>query len=124
LVAPFYAGPRHMDVPGQILRLSGFSADIAGYFFGVLAPAYDLRPRLPEITVPTLVIVGQYDWVCPPVASRTLASEIPHADLVEIAEAGHFGFSGEPQAFQDAVRAFLAPQGTRGFAAHRLGGRG
>jgi proline iminopeptidase len=108
LVAPFYAGPRHTDVPGQILPLSGFSADIAAHFFGVLAPAYDLRPRLPEISVPTLAIVGKYDWVCPPVASRTLASEIPHTDLVEIAEAGHFAFSEEPQAFQHAVRAFLA----------------
>jgi proline iminopeptidase len=113
LVAPYYAGPRHTEVPGQLMRLSGFSADIAGYFFGVLAPAYDLRPRLAEISVPTLVIVGRYDWVCPPVGSRTLASEIPHADLAEIAEAGHFVFSEEPQAFQDAVQAFLASTATQ-----------
>ncbi|WP_346115167.1 hypothetical protein [Nonomuraea maheshkhaliensis] len=32
----------------------------------------------------------------------------PDAKPVEVAEAGHFVFSEEPRAFQDAVRAFLA----------------
>jgi len=95
-------------VPGQILPLSGFSPEIARYFFSALAPSYDLRPRLQEIGVPALVIVGCYDWVCPPAASRLLATEIPGAHLTEIAQAGHFAFSEEPQAFQHAVRAFLA----------------
>ena len=44
-----------------------------------------------------------------PTGGRVLASAIPHARLVEIADAGHFPFfSEEPAAFQDAVRAFLA----------------
>lgn len=107
LVAPYYAGPRHTDVPGPIMQLSGFAREVAGYFFGVLAAEYDLRPRLPEITVPTLVAVGSYDWVCPPVASRALAAGIPEARLVEFPEAGHFAFSEVPQAFQEEVRAFL-----------------
>lgn len=107
LVAPYYAGPDHMAVPGRLMSLSGFSGDVASYFFGVLAPRYDLRPQLKDISVPTLVIVGKYDWVCPPVNSRTLAARIPNAALVEIPSAGHFGFSEEPEAFGDAVRGFL-----------------
>lgn len=107
-VAPYYAADRHTHVPGQLLALSGFAPDIAGHFFAVLAPAYDLRPRLPEISVPTLVVVGRQDWVCPPVASRTLAAGIPNAQLVEVADAGHFVFSEEPAAFQAAVRSYLA----------------
>ncbi|MEU4235468.1 alpha/beta hydrolase [Nonomuraea sp. NPDC026600] len=108
LVFPFYAGPRHTGIPQRIMRLSDVSLDVAAYFFRTLAPTYDLRPRLPEISVPTLAIVGRYDWVCPPAAARLLAAQIPGAHLVEIADAGHFVFSEEPQAFQDAVRAFLA----------------
>lgn len=107
LVAPYYAGPRHMDVPGRLLALSDFAADVAQYFFGVLAPGYDLRPQLSDISVPTLVIVGGYDWVCPPIASRILAARIPDAVLMEFPEAGHFVFSEEPPAFLDAVRDFL-----------------
>lgn len=107
LVAPYYAGPEHTEVPGQLMSLSGFTDDVARYFFGVLAPRYDLRPHLKDISAPTLVIVGRYDWVCPPVGSRILAAGIPNAQLVEIPEAGHFGFSEEPRAFGDAVRDFL-----------------
>lgn len=109
LVAPAYGGPRHTDVPGRLLPLSGFRPDVAGHFFTRLAAAYDVRPRLPEIAAPTLVVTGRYDWVCPPAASRLMAAAMPHARLVEITEAGHFPFAEEPEAFQDAIRAFLAP---------------
>ena len=107
LVGPFYAGPQHMDVPGRLMSLTGFSGDVARYFFTELAPRFDVRPQLGDIIVPTQAIVGQYDWVCPPVASRTLVAGIPGARLVEIPEAGHFPFSEEPDAFLDAVREFL-----------------
>jgi proline iminopeptidase len=66
-----------------------------------------VRERLPEIAAPTLVIVGREDWVCPPVASRILASSIPGAELVEIPGAGHFPFSEEPDAFRRSTTAFL-----------------
>jgi proline iminopeptidase len=89
------------------MPLSGFADDVASYFFGVLAPHYDLRPRLKDISVPTLVIVGRYDWICPPAASRILAAGIPNALLTEIPAAGHFSFSEEPRAFCDTVRDLL-----------------
>jgi proline iminopeptidase len=108
LVAPYYAGPTHIDVPGQILPLSTLATDVASHFFGALAGSYDLRPHLAEITAPTLVLFGRHDWVCPPAASRTLATTIPAARLVEIESAGHFPFAEEPDSFQTAVREFLA----------------
>jgi proline iminopeptidase len=83
LVLPYYAGPQHMDVPGRLMSLSGFSADVAAYFFGVLAPGYDLRPHLKDVSARTLVITGHYDWVCPPVVSRILTTQIPGAVLTE-----------------------------------------
>lgn len=107
LVGPFYAGPQHMEIPGHLLSLSGFSGDIARHFFTELAPRFDLRPRLADIHVPTQVIVGQHDWVCPPAASRALAHGIPDARLHEIAGAGHFPFSEEPDAFIAAARELL-----------------
>jgi proline iminopeptidase len=107
LVAPVYAGPKHLDVPGRLFALSGFEPAVAGHFFPTLAAAYDVRDRLPEIAVPTLVVVGGEDWVCPPVASRILAAAVPSARLVEIADAGHFPFSEEPAEFARAVTTFL-----------------
>lgn len=107
LVAPAYAGPKHMHVPEKLFALSRFEPAVAGHFFPALAAEYDVRDRLPEIAVPTLVVVGREDWVCPPVASRILASSVPSAQLAEIADAGHFPFSEEPTAFGSAVTGFL-----------------
>ena len=107
LVAPFYAGPRHTEIPGLLLPLSGFVPEIAQFFFGELADGYDLRPRLAHILPPTLVVAGHYDWVCPPAASRALAAGIPDARLVLVPDAGHFPFSEEPAIFHDIVATYL-----------------
>jgi proline iminopeptidase len=107
LVAPFYAGPTHMDVPGTLFPLSPYDAQLGGYFFGVHAARYDLRPRLKEIVAPTLVIVGAYDWVCRPVGARVIAAGIPNARLEVFEGCGHFVFSEDPDGFQSLARDFL-----------------
>jgi proline iminopeptidase len=104
LVAPHYAAPDHADVPGRLLSLSTLNGEIAAHFFSALAPRYDVRERLAEIAVPTLVIVGRHDWVCPPAASRALAAAIPGARLLVLPDAGHFGFSETPEPFLAGVR--------------------
>jgi pimeloyl-[acyl-carrier protein] methyl ester esterase len=52
----------------------------------------DLRPLLGQITLPTLVIAGQYDRVTMPAASRALAQALPNAQYVEIRRAAHAPF--------------------------------
>lgn len=108
LVAPYYAAPGHQDVPGQLLPLSRQAIDVMHVFFNGPAADYDLRPQLHKIQVPTLVIAGGYDWVCPPAASRTLAAGIPGTRLRIVANAGHFPMSEEPEQFHHAVSTFLA----------------
>jgi proline iminopeptidase len=107
LVLPLYAAPGHEHIPGPLMALSSLNPEIAAYFFQRLAPRYDLSPRLAAIDVPTLVIVGQHDWVCRPVAGRALAAAIPDGTLVELPDAGHFSFSESPDAFLHAVRGHL-----------------
>ncbi|KAJ5362362.1 Alpha/beta hydrolase fold-1 [Penicillium brevicompactum] len=50
---------------------------------------FDYRDRLHLITGKTLVIVGEYDWICPPDQSRDIASRIPGTTLEIIANANH-----------------------------------
>jgi pimeloyl-[acyl-carrier protein] methyl ester esterase len=52
----------------------------------------DLRPLLSEVTIPTLVIAGQYDRVTLPAASHALADSLPNARYVEIRRAAHAPF--------------------------------
>lgn len=52
----------------------------------------DLRPLLGQITLPTLVIAGQYDRVTMPAASHALAEALPNARYAEIRRAAHAPF--------------------------------
>jgi proline iminopeptidase len=102
-VAPYYAAPGHQDLPGRLLALSTFEPLLAEHFFTELAPSYDVRPSLADIEVPTEVVVGAWDWVCPPIGSRVIAESIPGAELTMVEDAGHFVFSESPAAFLDVM---------------------
>jgi proline iminopeptidase len=121
LAFPHYAAPGHEDVPGRLMALSSLNTEIAEHFFTRLAPAYDVRHDLVEIDVPTLVIVGAHDWVCPPAAGRAIASGVADAELVVLPDAGHFGFSESPEPFLAAVRAHLAGRRQASPVHHRHG---
>ncbi len=67
----------------------------------------DLRPRLAAVDVPTLLVHGAEDPICPAGASRAMAAAIPHARLAVIPGAGHAPFLSRPAAFRDALGDFL-----------------
>ena len=68
----------------------------------------DIRRRLPELRVPTLVLHARNDEVVPLSAGKILATEIPGAQFVELDSANHVLLAHEPawQRFCDAVVAF------------------
>jgi 3-oxoadipate enol-lactonase len=71
----------------------------------------DLRPLLPRIANPTLVVVGTLDSATPPELSRELAAGIRGATLREIPDCGHCPPLQEPQKFLAQVRGFLDLEG-------------
>ena len=77
------------------------------YFNDRVAPDMDLRPGLPRISAPTLILNGTADFFGPRVSARELA-EIPGSEVVMVDGAGHFPWAdagaGE---FLDALIAFL-----------------
>lgn len=70
----------------------------------------DVRHRLSEITVPTLVIHASGDRRIPLAVGRDLAAEIPGAEFVVLESDGHLLLGREPasQDFVEAVREFIA----------------
>ncbi len=68
----------------------------------------DHTDLLPSIEMPTLVVVGQEDIVCPPSEAEVLTALIPNASLVTIPNAGHLANREQPAAFNKAVGDFLA----------------
>jgi pimeloyl-ACP methyl ester carboxylesterase len=67
----------------------------------------DSLPLLPQVAVPTLVVTGEEDEMIPVDESRRIASGISGAQLVIIPRAGHLANIEQPEAFNDAVNAFL-----------------
>jgi proline iminopeptidase len=74
---------------------------------GGLWQTIDIRPLLGRIACPTLVLVGELDFICGPSQAKLVVQEIPHAELVAIPESGHFVPAEAPEAFRDAVVRFL-----------------
>lgn len=68
----------------------------------------DLRPELGRIRTPTLVVVGDDDFICDTVSANEMADEIRGARLEVIADAGHFPWVEQPAAFRRALDPFLA----------------
>lgn len=67
---------------------------------------WDVRPRLHEIRVPTLVIRGRYDLSTEPI-SRTLLEGIPQARGVVLAESSHTPVLEETDRYLEVVGGFL-----------------
>lgn len=73
-----------------------------------MAERPDSRPILPEIEVPTAVVVGSEDAITPPPMSEAMAQAMPAADLAVIQGAGHLSNVEAPAEFVTTVRDLLA----------------
>lgn len=76
-----------------------------------MAQRPDSLPTLRSIDVPTTVIVGSKDTLTPPRLSRSMAAEIPDAELVVLDGAGHISNLEDPEGFLGAVRGLLGRAG-------------
>jgi pimeloyl-ACP methyl ester carboxylesterase len=68
---------------------------------------FDVRERIGEITVPTLVITGSEDRMTPPKFGQWLAERIPGARFVLVEGAGHMVMLEKPDQVASAVREWL-----------------
>ncbi len=67
-----------------------YPTSLAGYEAQAQAiRIYDSRPRLPEVTTPTMVLVGAEDVLTPVHQSVEIASLIPNAHLTVLPRGGH-----------------------------------
>ena len=67
---------------------------------------YDLAPIARLIAAPSLVLLGERDGIDH--RSGQLWAELTNAQLISLAETGHWSFLERPLAFQQAVTEFLA----------------
>ena len=68
----------------------------------------DLRPTLPALACPTLVVGGLDDLLIPPECARELAAAIPGAQLQLLAECGHMLTWEQPGAVTALLQGWLS----------------
>lgn len=89
----------------QALRMSAAPAWGEG-------PAFDVRDDLPRVTAPTLVVVGDDDFICGPRWARMIHEAVPSSRLAVLDRTGHLGHIESPGKLTAAVVDFLATAGT------------
>lgn len=68
----------------------------------------DLRPQVPRLTQPALLVAGRHDRVTLPGAAHWLASALPRASLLELPRAGHAPHISHADEVAAALRDFLS----------------
>ncbi|HUG40755.1 MAG TPA: alpha/beta fold hydrolase [Longimicrobiales bacterium] len=72
----------------------------------------DVRPLLPRVTAPTLLLWGARDPLTPVADGRLMEALLPHARLVVLEDAAHNPMADRPELFNRVVLSFLAePEG-------------
>ncbi|MCQ4205954.1 alpha/beta hydrolase [Streptomyces longispororuber] len=72
---------------------------------------FDVRAELSRVTVPTLVLAGEDDFICGPRWARLLVESMPAAALSVLKDTGHLGHVERPALFGAAVLGFLQEHG-------------
>jgi proline iminopeptidase len=94
-------------VGGAMIERGVDNPRVASYMFREIIPHYDVRPRLGEIAVPTLIAAGRHDWVTPVGESEAMAKGIPNSEYVIFEKSGHMPFIEEQELFNDIVKRFV-----------------
>lgn len=82
--------------------LNGYLASVGAFI------EMDFTARLPELTVPTLLVAAEHDHGGGPVAAmREMAGQIPHATLKVIADSGHICNHEAPDVVNALLREFI-----------------
>jgi pimeloyl-ACP methyl ester carboxylesterase len=74
---------------------------------GYIGAETDLRPVLPTIDVPTLLLHGEADARSPVTAAEDLHAQIPTSELVVLPRLGHAGCIEDPEACAAQIRRFV-----------------
>ena len=110
-IGRWFTAPLLKERPDVVDRVRGMIRQTKpqGYIgCGHAIKLLDLTDRLSAVSVPTLVVVGEEDPGTPIAASRAIHERITGSELAILKSASHLSNIEQPEAFNQAVTAFLA----------------
>jgi 3-oxoadipate enol-lactonase len=107
----FTDGFRTANSEGVVRCRSLFLANDVGCFVATchMLGAFDLRPGLAALRMPTAIIVGEEDYATPPAMARELHQGIAGSTLQIIPRARHLTFVEKPEVVAEALAALQNP---------------
>jgi pimeloyl-ACP methyl ester carboxylesterase len=117
---PLYLAPENRDRGAVLDTILDMALALGPEVFARQSAALRDRPdqaaTLRRVGVPTLVLCGRHDALCPPERHAEMASLVPGARLTVVEGAGHLPTLERPEATTAALRAWLlAPGDARGW---------
>lgn len=98
--------------PGLVLHVRGMiegnTVDGVSRAIQRLRDRPDATPQLSQITVPTLVLVGEEDGITPVAEARAIAGAVPESTLAVLPRAGHLSNLETSDAFDKAMLPWLS----------------
>lgn len=106
-ILPLYT--MKQDVEAQKAKLDGiyFHYETHNAAFHENLKSFDLKDRLHEVKVPSMVTAGKHDWIIPPEYSKAIADRIPNATFVLFENYGHSLVREQGDVYKGLVRKFL-----------------
>lgn len=71
----------------------------------------DLKPYLPKVNVPVLMLTGKQEIICPPEHALWLASQMPDCDVYAMERTRHHPEEERPKDYAKIVKTFLELRG-------------
>lgn len=96
------------DIPAcrRAVRNVNSNYRVINWWFKDKYRVYNLVPRLSGIRVPTLIVGGTKDWICPVSQSMLMHRLIPHSRLVIFRQGHHSLFNDENEKFTRVIKSF------------------
>lgn len=96
------------EAVAQFAKFQRLSASPGTYrAYGLLNTLIDVRPILPSVRVPTLVLHRRTDTLVPVEYGRSLAAQIPGAKYIEYPDGGHAFWTGDVETLLGDIEEFV-----------------
>lgn len=104
-----FADPRDPRIAEYEVATAGtvYAPDVLRHFATASTGGIEVEDRLGDVTQPVLVLAGRHDRVCTVQAAEHMIRLLPNAQLRVFEHSAHMMFAEEPDAYVDAVAAFL-----------------
>ncbi|WVQ94991.1 hypothetical protein IAU59_002083 [Kwoniella sp. CBS 9459] len=111
-IGPLYSeGEYNPDKGLESCRSTIYRAESHNALYSEEEKYFDYRDRLKKIIAPTLIVVGEKDWICPPSQSEIIHRGVPNSQLLIVPNANHSVHHEKNAEVIQAIRDFVKPRG-------------